>query len=86
VASNLHCSNDEIEPDVNIQCYPLRSDPATVLVSPLRTPPRRHRNNMVSDSSPDGSMATMNDSPPSSAPHDPATSEAIVDTLTSILT
>jgi hypothetical protein len=44
VASNFHHLDYEIEPDINFQRYPLRSDPAAMLVSPLRTPPHRRGN------------------------------------------
>jgi hypothetical protein len=45
MASNFQRRDDEIEPDVIIQRYSLRSDTAAVLVSPLPTPTGRCRNN-----------------------------------------
>jgi hypothetical protein len=67
----------------SIRYYSLCSDPDAVLVSPLRTD-RQSRNNLVSDSGAGASAATTTDSRPSGA-QDPASPDAIADTLHTIL-
>jgi hypothetical protein len=67
----------------SIRRYSLQSDPDAVLVSPLRTDRRSH-NNLVSDSGAGASAAMTTDSRPSDA-QDPASPDAIADTLHTIL-
>jgi hypothetical protein len=86
VARNPNRSDDEIDSDATVPRYPLRSNPRVVLVSPLHTPSRRRRINLVLETTTDASTAMSTNQRPSGVVDDPAAqSEDVTTTLTQIL-
>jgi hypothetical protein len=86
VARNPNRSDDEIDSDATVPRYPLRSNPRVVLVSPLHTPSRRRRINLVSETTTDASTAMSTDQRLSGVVDDPAAqSEDVTTALTQIL-
>jgi hypothetical protein len=84
VASHIHCSDDEINPDGNINHYPLRYYPHIVLVLPLHTD-HRSCNNLVSTYNTSASAAMATDPRLFGALKDPRVPTELSNMLTNIL-